>query len=96
LESQNNFTRLHHDLYNQGYAAGIRAVLETIENIQIDLKRHKRRQSVKTYVAILKCMLDCENTAKLREIPGAFVRCTDKNDCGYEVYIDRRWQNDGD
>lgn len=73
--------------YIYGYTAALQDVLKTIssESFQHDLKRHKRKQNSKTYKAILECMI--KNRAVLRESPDAFVRCNDKVDGGFEVYI---------
>lgn len=73
--------------YVQGYTAALQDVLETINDIQDDLKRHKRKQNSKTYKAIVECML--RNRVILREEPYAFVRCNDEAEGGYEVYISR-------
>ncbi len=74
--------------YVQGYTSALQDVLKTIEDIQVDLKHHKRRQSAKTYKAIIECMI--KNRAILREEPGAFVRCNDNADGGFEVYIEKQ------
>lgn len=71
--------------YVQGYTAALQDVLNTITEIQCDLKIHKRKQNYKTYTAILECML--KNRAILREEPYAFVRCNDNVESGFEVYI---------
>lgn len=71
--------------YVQGYTAALKDVLETFEGIQDDMKRHKRRQNYKSYKAIIECML--KNRVTLRENPSAFIRCNDKAEGGYEVYI---------
>lgn len=71
--------------YIQGYTAALQDVIDTINLIQPDLKEHHRRQSYKTYHGILECML--KNRTILRENPDAFVRCNDKVEGGYEVYI---------
>lgn len=68
--------------YVQGYLAALQDVAKTIEDIQIDLKNHKRKQNAKTYKAIIECMI--KNRSILREEPDAFVRC---NENGYEVYV---------
>ena len=73
--------------YVQGYTSALLDVEKVLEYIQEDMKRHKRRQSVKEYKNIIKCMIN--NRAVLREEPYAFVRCNDKADGGYEVYIER-------
>ena len=72
--------------YIQGYTAALQDVLKVIEEIQVDLKVHKRRQSYKTYKGIIQCMLN--NRTILRENPDAFVRCNDNAEGGYEVYIE--------
>lgn len=74
--------------YVQGYTAALQDVLETINNIQDDLKIHKRKQDSKTYKAIIECML--KNRVILREEPYAFVRCNNNIDSGFEVYIRKR------
>lgn len=74
--------------YVQGYTAALQDVLKTIEEIQFDLKYHKRRQNAKTYKAIIECMI--KNRAILREEPYAFVRCNDNADGGFEVYIEKQ------
>lgn len=74
--------------YVQGYTAALQDVLQTIENIQVDLKYHKRRQNVKTHKAIVECMI--KNRVILREEPYAFVRCNDNADGGFEVYIEKQ------
>lgn len=72
--------------YCQGYTAALQDVLNVIDQIQPDLKLHKRRQSSKTYKAIINCMLD--NRILLREHPNAFIRCNDKVDGGFEPFIE--------
>lgn len=72
-------------VYVQGYTAALQDVIDTLDNIQTDLKLHKRKQNYKTYKAILKCMLD--NRAVLRENPDAFVRCNDNVDDGFEIFF---------
>lgn len=74
--------------YVQGYTAALQDVIKTFELMQFDLKHHKRKQNYKTYKAIVECML--KNRVILREDPGAFVRCNDDAECGYEVYIEDR------
>lgn len=73
--------------YIYGYTAALQDVLKTIssDGFQFDLKSHKRKQNSKTYKALLECMI--RNRAVLRENPDAFVRCNDKVDGGFEVYI---------
>lgn len=73
--------------YVQGYTAALQDVIDIIGNdwFQDDLRRHKRKQNYKTYLALLKCMLNAR--AILRENPDAFVRCNDQADGGFEVYI---------
>lgn len=72
--------------YVQGYTAALQDVLSTIgKDMEEDLKRHKRRQNLKTVRAIVECML--KNRAIFREEPYAFVRCNDEADGGFEVYI---------
>lgn len=74
--------------YVQGYTAALQDVLKIIESIQDDMKRHKRKQNIKTYKAIIECMI--KNRVVLREEPGAFVRCNDNVDGGFEVYIEKQ------
>lgn len=71
--------------YVQGYTAALMDVINVFSYIDDDLKRHKRKRTAKTYQAIAKCMLD--NRAMLRENLDAFIRCNDKVDGGFEVYI---------
>lgn len=75
-------------LYVQGYTAALMDVLEVMENIQDDLKWHKRKQNYKTYKAIVGCML--HNRVILRENPTAFVRCSDNAKDGFEIYIENK------
>ena len=77
---------MFNSMYIQGYTAALQDALNTIDSIQVDLKHHKRRQSAKTYKAILECMI--KNRTVLREVPGSFVRCNDKVDGGFEVYVE--------
>lgn len=72
--------------YVQGYTAALQDVLQTIDYMQDDLKSHKRKQNAKTYKTIVGLML--ENRAIFREEPGAFVRCNDNAQGGFEVYIE--------
>lgn len=72
--------------YAQGYTAALQDAIAVIDLIQTDMKRHKRKQSYKSYRAILRCML--ENRTILRENPDAFIRCNDAVEGGYEVYIE--------
>lgn len=81
-------------LYVQGYTAALMDVLEVMENIQDDLKWHKRKQNYKTYKAIVGCML--HNRVILRENPNAFVRCNDKAKDGFEIYIENKGVYDVD
>lgn len=74
--------------YVQGYTAALQDVINVFNYIDDDLKRHKRKRTAKTYQAIAKCMLD--NRTILREEPDAFVRCNDKVDGGFEVYVAKR------
>lgn len=74
--------------YVQGYTAALQDVIDVFNYIDDDLKHHKRKRTAKTYQAIAKCMLD--NRAILREEPNAFVRCNDKADGGFEVYVAKR------
>ena len=83
-----NMSRVFPITYVQGYTAALQDVLKTVEAIQSDLKRHKRRQCAKTYKAILECMI--ENRVILREEPGAFVRCNDNAEGGFEVYVENQ------
>lgn len=76
--------RLSHPMFVQGYTAALREVLDTIEGIQDDLKRHKRKQNSKTYTSIVRCMI--ESRTILREDPYAFIRCNDKAKGGFEVF----------
>lgn len=73
-------------MYVQGYTAALQDVLRIITSIQADLKLHKRKQSAKTYLAIIECMI--ENRVILREQPNAFIRCSDNSSNGFEVYIE--------
>ena len=70
--------------YVQGYTAALQDVLKVIREIQPDLKYHKRKQNAKTYEGILQCMI--ENRTILRETTDSVVRCTDRNDTGYEIW----------
>jgi len=74
--------------YVQGYTAALQDVLKVIEDIQSDLKCHKRRQNAKTYKSIIECMI--KNRVVLREEPDSFVRCNDNVDGGFEVYIEKQ------
>lgn len=74
--------------YVQGYTAALMDVVLSFDYIDDDLKRHKRKRTAKTYKAIAQCML--ENRAILREEPNAFVRCNDKVDGGFEVYVSKK------
>lgn len=71
--------------YVYGYTSALMDVVHVFEYIDEDLKAHKRKRTGKTYQAIAKCMLD--NRTILRENPDAFIRCNDKVDGGFEVYI---------
>lgn len=73
--------------YVQGYTAALMDVVDVFKYIDDDLKHHKRKQNAKTYQAMVNCML--ENRAVLRECLDAFVRCNDKVDGGFEVFIGR-------
>lgn len=72
--------------YVMGYTAALQDVLKTFEQIQVDLKFHKRQQSYKTYKAIVECML--QNRIVLRENPDAFVRCNNNAESGFELYVE--------
>lgn len=71
-------------MYIQGYTAALLDVLDVFAYIQEDLKLHKRRQSAKTYQAIVQCML--QNRAALREDPDTFIRCNDNIEGGFELW----------
>lgn len=77
-------TKLFGIEYVQGYTAALLDVLHVIEYIQGDLKDHKRRQSAKTYKALIQCMID--NRVTLRENPDAFIRCNEQVDGGFELW----------
>ena len=72
--------------YVQGYTAALLDVRAVLENIEYDLKIHKRKQNLKTMKQIIDCMI--KNRVVLRENPGAFVRCNDDADGGFEIYIE--------
>lgn len=82
--------------YVQGYTAALQDVLRTFEELQYDMKLHKRKQNYKNYKAVVECML--KNRVILREEPDAFVRCNDQADGGYEVYIQNKgaYEPEGD
>ena len=71
--------------YAHGYTDALMKVFDTIEHIDSDLTAHKRRRNKKTYSAIIRCMI--ENRAELRDNPFAFVRCNDKCEGGFEVFV---------
>ena len=77
-------TKLFGIEYVQGYTAAVQDVLKTIDYIEHDLKKHKRKQNLKTLKAIVECIL--KNRIILREEPNAFIRCNSEG--GYEVYIE--------
>lgn len=79
-----DFTPSFDPCYVQGYTAALEDVLKMFAEIQMDLKRHGRKQNYNTYKAIVECML--ENRTILRETTGAFIRCSDKAECGFEVW----------
>ena len=62
-------------------------VARQFDSIDVDLKLNKRKWNAKTYQAIVRCML--ENRVVLRENPGAFVRCNDAADGGFEIWIEK-------
>lgn len=72
--------------YVQGYTSALLDVKWVLEHIEHDLKLHNRRQNIKTMNQIIDCMI--KNRAALREIPGAFVRCNDSVEGGFEVYVE--------
>jgi hypothetical protein len=82
--------RINDPCYVQGYTAAIQDAIEVVDYIQTDLKRHGRKQSAKTYCAILKCML--KGRVLLRESSTAFVRCNDRAKDGFEIW-DSRYNN---
>lgn len=81
------FTKMFGPLYVQGYTAALQDVRNVLTGIQDDLKRHKRRQSAKTYIEIIDCMI--ANRVELRENPKAFIRCNDNVPGGYELWEER-------
>lgn len=81
-----SYTPLFDPMYVQGYTAALKDVREQVEGIQDDLKRHKRARTVKTYLALIDCMI--ENRTALREIPHAFIRC--RSDGEFELWWDGR------
>lgn len=74
--------KLHSLEYADGYRNALMDVLETLKNIDVDMKIHKRKRTAKEYTALIQCML--ENRIILRENIDAFVRCSSNG--GYEVY----------
>ena len=72
--------------YIQGYTAALLDVRAVLDDIEYDLKIHKRRQNLKTIRQIIDCMI--ANRIVLRENPEAFVRCNDNADGGFEIYIE--------
>ena len=83
--NKNQFSKLFGIEYVQGYTAALQDVLNTIDTIQEDLKRHKRKQNYKTYKAIIQTMLN--NRVELRENPRAFIRCNDQAESGFELFV---------
>lgn len=88
----NDFKTLFGYQYVQGYTAALQDVLATFDDIQDDLKRHKRKQTYKTYRAIVQSMLD--NRVALREDPDAFIRCNDAVEGGFELW-NGNWKERG-
>ena len=74
-------------MYVQGYTAALQDVKKTLEEMPDDLKRHGRRQNLKTVQAILDCMI--QHRAILREDPDTFVRCNNDMPGGFEVFNER-------
>ena len=79
-----NFVPTFHPCYVQGYTAALQDVLEQFGEIQLDLKRHNKKQNYNTYKAIVECML--ANRAIMRETADSFIRCNDKAEGGFEVW----------
>lgn len=75
-------------LYVQGYTAALLDVLKVFDYIQLDLKKHKKKQNYKTYKAIVETILS--NRAILREDPTAFIRCNNNIENGFELWFDER------
>lgn len=78
--------RLFDAHYVGGYTAALQDVLNVIDSVQSDLKRHKLKNNKETYKAIVDCML--KNRAILRENPDAFVRYNGVTK-EFEVYIQK-------
>lgn len=79
--------KLSPSLFVQGRTVALMDVLEIIDCVQSDLKRHKRKQNYKTYRAIIECMI--ENRTILREVTESFVRCKDDVNSDLEVFVER-------
>lgn len=78
--------------YVQGYTAALLDVRDVFGSIKDDLKIH-----------IIDCII--KHRVILREIPGAFVRCTNSTKDGFEIYIenygvymdqDKFWNKEGE
>ena len=89
--------------YVQGYTAALLDVRDVFGSIKDDLKIHKRKQNLKTICQIIDCII--KHRVILREIPGAFVRCTNSTKDGFEIYIenygvymdqDKFWNKEGE
>lgn len=79
--------RLHSYEYAQGYTAALQDVLSYFESHSFleDLKRHKRKQTLKELSKFIRCMID--NRTVLREDPDAFIRCNNEAKNGYELWF---------
>lgn len=74
--------------YIQGFRVALLMVREGLTDplLATDLKIHKIPFNRQTIIRYLDCMI--ENRVILRENPDAFIRCNNKIDGGFEVYIE--------
>lgn len=72
--------------YVQGYLAALQDVKYTFQNIDVDMKFHKRKRTAKEYLKIIDKMI--EGRSILRENPDVFVRCDNNDD--YELFDQRK------
>lgn len=78
------FSKMFGTEYIQGYTAALLEVRNVLDNIEQDLKAHKRKRDLKAAKQVIDFMI--ENRTILREDPHAFIRCNNDVQGGFEIY----------
>lgn len=88
LKDYEQFDKLFPLEYRQGYTKALQDVLSYFEShgFLADLKKHKRKQTLKELSKFINCMID--NRIALQDNPDAFIRCNNEAKGGYELWYD--------